>query len=156
MAAGLSFVHVHDGSCFDPLQVVAPNTLDNYESEVLHITTGCSVEATGELVESQGGGQKYEIQASELKVLGLVDDPDTYPVAAKKHTFEYLREVAHLRTRTNTFGAVARVRHCLSMAVHRFFHEYGTVNTCGARVSLKPSRYCLTPIACSRFAIRSA
>lgn len=123
--AGLSFVHVHDGSCFDPLQVVAPNTLSNYESEIQKITTGCAVIATGELVESQGGGQKFEIQASEVQVLGWVDDPDTYPVAAKKHSFEYLREVAHLRTRTNTFGAVARVRHCLSMAVHRFFHENG-------------------------------
>lgn len=123
--AGLSFVHVHDGSCFDPLQVVAPNTLDNYESEIQKLTTGCAVIATGELVESQGGGQKFEIQASEVQVLGWVDDPDTYPVAAKKHSFEYLREVAHLRTRTNTFGAVARVRHCLSMAVHRFFHEHG-------------------------------
>lgn len=123
--AGLSFVHVHDGSCFDPLQVVAPNTLDNYESEVQKITAGCSVIATGELVESQGGGQKYEVQASELIVAGWVDDPDTYPVSPKQHSFEYLREVAHLRTRTNTFGAVARVRHCLSMAVHRFFHEQG-------------------------------
>lgn len=123
--AGLSFVHVHDGSCFDPLQVVAPNTLDNYEAEVQKLTAGCSVIATGELVESQGGGQKFEIQASDVTVTGWVDDPDTYPVSPKQHSFEYLREVAHLRTRTNTFGAVARVRHCLSMAVHRFFHEHG-------------------------------
>ncbi len=125
--AGLSFIHVHDGSCFDPLQVVAPNTLHNYEAEVQKLTTGCSVIATGELVESQGGGQKFEIQASDVQVVGWVDDPDTYPVSAKRHSFEYLREVAHLRTRTNTFGAVARVRHCLSMAVHRFFHEHGFV-----------------------------
>lgn len=123
--AGLSFLTVHDGSCFDPIQVVAPNTLDNYEDEVLRITAGCSVIVQGELVESQGKGQAFEVQASSIEIVGWVDDPDTYPIAAKRHTFEYLREVAHLRPRTNTFGAVARVRHCLAMAVHRYFHEHG-------------------------------
>lgn len=123
--AGLSFIQVHDGSCFDALQVVAPGELPNYESEVTHVTTGCSVICTGKLVESQGQGQTYEIQATSVEVVGWVDDPDSYPVAAKRHTFEYLRGVAHLRARTNTFGAIARVRHCLSMAVHRFFHENG-------------------------------
>jgi asparaginyl-tRNA synthetase len=122
---GLSFITVHDGSCFDPVQVVARPTLPNYESEVLHLTTGCAVTVTGRLVESQGKGQPVEIQAETVEVVGWVDDPDTYPVAAKRHTFEYLREVAHLRPRANTFGAVTRVRHCLSMAVHRFFHERG-------------------------------
>ena len=91
----------------------------------LHLTTGCAVIVTGELVESQGKGQAVEIQAAEVEVVGWVDDPDTYPVAAKQHSFEYLREVAHLRPRTNTFGAVTRVRHCLAMAVHRFFDERG-------------------------------
>ncbi len=123
--AGLSFVHVHDGSCFDPIQVVAPSTLANYESEILHLTAGCSIIVTGVVVASQGKGQSCEIQAQEIKVAGFVDDPDTYPVSAKRHTFEYLRDVAHLRVRTNTFGAVARLRHCLSMAVHRYFHEHG-------------------------------
>src|SRR4051794_13848896 len=123
--AGLSFVHVHDGSCFDPIQVVAEASLPNYQDEILHLTTGCAVVATGKLVESQGKGQKYEIQAESVEVVGHVDDPDTYPVSAKRHTFEYLRTVAHLRPRTNTFGAVARVRHCLSMAVHRYFDEHG-------------------------------
>lgn len=122
---GLSFIAVHDGSCFDPIQVVVRPSLPNYETEVLHLTTGCAVIATGRLVESQGKGQSVEVQADEVQVVGWVDDPDTYPVAAKRHTFEYLREVAHLRPRTNTFGAVTRVRHCLSMAVHRFFHERG-------------------------------
>jgi asparaginyl-tRNA synthetase len=122
---GLSFIAVHDGSCFDPIQVVARPELANYESEVLHLTTGCSVVATGRLVESQGKGQSVEIQAEAIEVIGWVDDPDTYPAAAKHHSFEYLREIAHLRPRTNTFGAVTRVRHCLSMAVHRFFHERG-------------------------------
>jgi asparaginyl-tRNA synthetase len=123
--AGLSFVALHDGSCFAALQVVARPTLPNYESEVLHLTTGCSVVITGELVESAGKGQTVEVQAETVEVIGWVDDPDTYPAAAKQHSFEYLREVAHLRPRTNTFGAVTRVRHCLSMAVHRFFSERG-------------------------------
>jgi asparaginyl-tRNA synthetase len=122
---GFSFVAVHDGSCFDAIQVVAANTLANYTSEITHLTTGCSVIATGTLVKSQGKGQAFEIQASEIKVVGLVDDPDTYPVSPKQHTFEYLREVAHLRPRTNTFGAVTRVRHTLSQAIHRFFDEHG-------------------------------
>jgi asparaginyl-tRNA synthetase len=123
--AGLSFVHVHDGSCFDPIQVVAEASLSNYQSEVLHLTTGCAVIAAGTLVESQGKGQRFEIQAERLEVVGWVEDPDTYPVSAKRHTFEYLRTVAHLRPRTNTFGAIARVRHSLAMAVHRYYHERG-------------------------------
>ena len=123
--AGFSFIAVHDGSCFDPIQVVAPNTLANYTSEILHLTTGCSVIVTGTLVQSQGKGQSFEIQASELKVVGWVDDPDTYPVQPKQHSYEYLREVAHLRPRTNTFGAITRVRHALAMAVHEYFHQNG-------------------------------
>jgi len=125
--AGLSFVHVNDGSCFDSLQLVAPAELPNYAGEVLHLTTGCAIEASGELVPSQGGGQSVELKVADLKVVGWVEDPDTYPASAKRHTFEYLREVAHLRVRTNTFGAVARVRHCLAMAIHRYFHERGFV-----------------------------
>src|SRR5438270_8866573 len=122
---GMSFVSVHDGSCFDPIQVVAEASLSNYAGEVAHRTTGCAVVATGRLVESQGKGQSVEIQAAAIEVVGWVDDPETYPVAAKRHSFEYLREVAHLRPRTNTFGAIARVRHTLSMAVHRFLDERG-------------------------------
>ena len=123
--AGLSFVNVSDGSCFAPIQVVAPATLPNYESEVLHLTTGCSVVATGTLVPSQGKGQSFEIQATKIEVLGWVEDPLTYPMQPKQHSLEYLREYAHLRPRTNLFGAVTRVRHCLAQAVHRFFHEQG-------------------------------
>ena len=123
--AGISFVAIADGSCFDAIQLVAPSSLANYQSEVLHLTTGCSVEATGPLVQSQGKGQSVEMQVESLRVHGMVEDPDTYPVSPKRHTFEYLRDYAHLRVRTNTFGAVARVRHCLAMAVHRFFHERG-------------------------------
>ncbi|MGP1311087.1 MAG: OB-fold nucleic acid binding domain-containing protein, partial [Phycisphaerales bacterium] len=123
--AGLSFINIHDGSRFDPLQIVAPADLPNYESEVLKLTAGCSIVATGELVESRGKGQSVELKADSIEVLGLVDDPDTYPIQPKQHSFEYLRTVAHLRPRTNTFGAVARVRHTLAMAVHEFFDARG-------------------------------
>ncbi len=122
---GFSFVNISDGSCFDGIQVVASNTLPNYLTEVMHLTAGCSVVATGTVVQSQGKGQSVEIQGTKIEVIGWVENPDTYPVSPKQHTFEYLREVAHLRPRTNTFGAVARVRHTLSMAIHRFFHENG-------------------------------
>ena len=123
--AGLSFVHVHDGSCFDPIQVVASKDLPNYDSEVRRLSTGCSVIATGVLAESQGKGQAIELQADTVEVVGWIDDPESYPIQPKPASFEFLREVAHLRPRTNTLGAVARVRHCLSMAIHRYFHEHG-------------------------------
>jgi asparaginyl-tRNA synthetase len=123
--AGLSFLHVHDGTCFNPIQAVIPSTLPNYQSEVARLTTGCSVEVDGTLVASVGKGQASEIQTDSVRVVGWVDDPDTYPISPKRHTYEYLREVAHLRPRTNTFGAVARVRHSMAMAVHRFLHERG-------------------------------
>ena len=125
--AGVSFIHVTDGSCFDPIQVVASAALPNYASEIQKLTSGCSVVAQGELIQSPAKGQAVEVQAASVEVLGWVDDPETYPIQPKKHSYEYLREVAHLRPRTNTFGAVARVRHCLSMAVHRFFNENGFV-----------------------------
>jgi asparaginyl-tRNA synthetase len=123
--AGLSFLAVHDGSCHDALQVVAPAELSNYASDIQRITTGCSVRATGELVQSQGKGQSVELRADSVEVVGWVDDPDTYPMQPKRHTMEYLREVAHLRVRTNIVGAITRVRHSLAQAVHRFFHERG-------------------------------
>jgi len=123
--AGISFVAVHDGSHFEPIQAVVPQELDNYESEVLPITTGCAVRISGELVESQGKGQQYEIQASAVEVLGWVDDPESYPIAKKRHTFEYLRTVSHLRPRTNTFGAITRVRTTLANAIHNYFFERG-------------------------------
>src|SRR4051794_33447715 len=123
--AGFSFIQVHDGSCFDPIQAVVESSLPNYQAEILHLTTHCAVRVEGSLVESQGKGQKFEIKASRVEVVGVVENPDSYPVAAKRHSFEHLRTVAHLRPRTNTFGAIARVRDCLSLAVHRYFHEHG-------------------------------
>ncbi len=123
--AGLSFIAVYDGSCFNPVQAVVNNSLNNYQDEVLRLTTGCSVIVTGKVVASPGQGQAFEIQATHLEVVGWVEDPDSYPMAAKRHSIEYLREVAHLRPRTNLIGAVARVRHTLAQALHRFFHENG-------------------------------
>ena len=123
--AGLSFVNVGDGSGFHPIQVVAPSDLPNYDSEVKRLTAGCAVIARGTLVKSQGQGQQFEIQAREVEVVGWVEDPETYPIQPKAHSLEFLREVAHLRPRTNLFGAVTRIRHCLSQAVHRYFHEQG-------------------------------
>jgi asparaginyl-tRNA synthetase len=123
--AGLSFLHVHDGSCFEAMQVVAPQELPNYQADVLRVTTGCAVRVEGEVVASQGKGQTVEVRATKLDVVGWVDDPEKYPMQPKRHTMEYLREVAHLRPRTNVIGAVTRVRHSLAQAVHRFFHERG-------------------------------
>lgn len=123
--AGISFVNVSDGSCFQPVQVVAPSTLPNYAEEIAHLTAGCAVEATGVIVPSPAKGQPFEMQATEVKVVGWVDDPDTYPIQPKPHSMEYLREVAHLRPRTNVMGAATRVRHTIAQAIHRFFHERG-------------------------------
>lgn len=122
--AGLSFIALHDGSCFDPIQVVAHNTLSNY-ADVQRLTTGCSLAVTGTVKESQGAGQALELDAESVEIIGWVENPDTYPMAAKRHSIEYLREFAHLRPRTNVIGAVTRIRNCLSQALHRFFHEHG-------------------------------
>jgi asparaginyl-tRNA synthetase len=123
--AGLSFVNLSDGSCFDAIQVVAPNTLANYDSEILHLSSGCAIVATGELVASQGKGQSFELQASRIEVAGWIDDPETYPIQPKPHSPEFLREVAHLRPRTNLFGAISRVRHTIANAIHSYFNEQG-------------------------------
>lgn len=123
--AGISFLTVYDGSCFAAVQGVVPNTLANYETQILQLTSGCSVEMTGTLVASAGQGQSYELQVTEVHVIGWVEDPETYPMAPKRHSMEYLREYAHLRPRTNIIGAIARVRHAAAQAIHRFFDEQG-------------------------------
>ena len=125
--AGISFLQVHDGSCFMPIQCVIPNSLENYTRDILKLTAGCSVIATGKVVASQGKGQTREIQADTLEVVGWVEDPDTYPIQAKHHTLEYLRDVAHLRPRTNTIGAVARIRHTVAQAIHQYFSVNGFI-----------------------------
>ncbi len=123
--AGISFVHVSDGSCFNPVQAVVPNTLPNYADEVLHLTAGCAVEITGSIVPSPAKGQPFELQASTVHVIGWVEDPDSYPIQPKPHTLEFLRDVAHLRPRTNVIGAVSRVRDAIAHAIHDFFHRNG-------------------------------
>ena len=123
--AGISFVQLSDGSTFHPVQVVVPNTLSNYTDEVLKLTAGCAAKATGLIVPSPSKGQPFEMQASAVEVIGWVDDPDTYPIQPKAHSLEFLREVAHLRPRTNVIGAATRVRHTLAQAIHRFFDRNG-------------------------------
>jgi asparaginyl-tRNA synthetase len=123
--AGFSFIHLSDGSSFHPVQVVVPSALPNYSAEVQKLTSGCAIEATGSIVPSPARGQPFEMQASAVKVVGWVEDPDSYPIQPKPHSFEFLREVAHLRPRTNVIAAVTRVRHTLAQAIHRFFHEHG-------------------------------
>jgi asparaginyl-tRNA synthetase len=129
--AGLSFVALYDGTCFDAIQIIADKSLENYDSEILKISAGYAIEVTGSLVASEGQGQSVEVQATEIKIIGTVDDPEQYPIAKKRHTFEYLRQVAHLRPRTNAFGAISRVRSTLSSSIHRYFKErrYQWVNT---------------------------
>jgi len=123
--AGISFINVSDGSAFATIQVVAGQELPNYESEVVRLTAGASVVVRGELVATPGRPQPVEVRAAEIEVLGWVDDPETYPIQPKQHSMEFLRTVAHLRPRTNTFGAVARVRHSMAMAIHRFYDRNG-------------------------------
>ncbi len=123
--AGFSFLSINDGSCFASLQAVVDGDIPNYSDEILKLTVGCSVSVTGKLVESEGKGQSLELHAEAVKVLGWVEDPETYPIAKKKHSYEFLRQVAHLRPRTNTFGAITRVRNCLSQSIHRYFDDNG-------------------------------
>ena len=104
---------------------MVPSSLSNYENDILKLTTGCAIKASGTLVESQGKGQSCELQVHELTVVGWVEDPDSYPMAAKRHTMEHLREYSHLRVRTNVIAAVSRVRHGIAQAVHRFFSDNG-------------------------------
>ena len=119
----VSFVQISDGSTLADIQVVADESLPNFQA-VDALTTGCSVSVVGTLVDSPGKGQKYEIHARSIEVVGE-SDPDTYPLQKKRHTVEFLRDIAHLRPRTNTFGAMARVRNALAYAIHGFFQEKG-------------------------------
>jgi asparaginyl-tRNA synthetase len=124
-AKNVSFLEISDGSCFATLQAVADPGLPNYESEIVVLRTGCAVAVAGELVESPGKGQRFEIRAREVELIGGVGDD--YPLQKKRHSFEFLRTIAHLRPRTNTFGAVLRVRDAAARATHDFFEERGFV-----------------------------
>jgi asparaginyl-tRNA synthetase len=123
-SGGLSFLEINDGSCLANVQVIAEDQLDNYESEVKKLSTGCSLRVQGDLVSSPAKGQAVEVRAASIEVIGWAD-PETYPLQKKRHSFEFLRSIAHLRPRTNALGAVARVRSALSFAIHRFFHQQG-------------------------------
>ena len=122
-SGSVSFLQVSDGSTLKDLQIVIEPSLPNYEN-VESINTGCSISVAGELVSSEGKGQKFEVKANELKLLGS-SDPDTYVLQKKRHTLEFLRENGHLRPRTNTFGAMARVRNATGYAIHQFFQQNG-------------------------------
>ncbi len=119
-----SFIAINDGSTLSGLQVIYESSAPNYEETLKHLTTGTSVAVTGQLVQSVGKEQAFELKAQSIEIIGTCD-PETYPLQKKHHTFEFLRTIAHLRPRTNTIGAVARIRHALSYATHQFFHERG-------------------------------
>jgi asparaginyl-tRNA synthetase len=121
---GFSFLELNDGSCMGNVQVIADQSLANYESEIKHVGTGASLIVEGQVRKSPAKGQATEVQASRVTILGLAD-PETYPIQKKGATFEFLRTVAHLRPRTNTFGAVMRVRNCVCRSIHEFFQERG-------------------------------
>ena len=121
-AKDFSFIELNDGSCLKNIQVIANNNLNNYE-DVKKLSTGSSVAVTGELVESKGGNQKFEIAAKDILIYDIADDD--YPLQKKKHTDEYLRTIAHLRPRTNKYGAAFRIRSELAFAIHKFFHDRG-------------------------------
>ncbi|WMY95722.1 MAG: asparagine--tRNA ligase [Arsenophonus sp.] len=124
---GFSFLAIYDGSCFDSLQVIITNQLYNYKNEVLNLTTGCSVKIIGVVKQSIGKKQNYELIATQVIVIGFVENPHKYPLAAKRHSFEYLREIAHLRPRSNFIGAMARIRNTLTHAIHDFFYNEGYI-----------------------------
>ena len=121
---GFSFLELNDGSCFGNVQIVADGNLPNYEAEIKKLNVGCSVTIEGEVRKSPAKGQATEVQATKVIVHGWCD-ADAYPIQKKGASFEFLRTVAHLRTRTNTFGAMARVRNCVSNSIHQFFQEQG-------------------------------
>lgn len=117
-----SFLEINDGSCLSNIQVIADTTLTNY-ADIDKLTTGSAVAVTGKLVESLGGGQKWEIQATAVEIISLA--PETYPLQKKRHSDEFLRTIAHLRPRTNKYGAAFRIRSELAYAIHTFFREKG-------------------------------
>ena len=125
-SGGLVFLEINDGSCLANLQVLAEDGLTNYEAEVRKLSTGCALRVRGMLVASPAKGQAVEVRAEAVEVIGWAD-PETYPLQKKRHSFEFLRSIAHLRPRTNALGAIARIRNVLSFAVHRFFHEQGFI-----------------------------
>ncbi|MFI4846868.1 MAG: asparagine--tRNA ligase [Candidatus Makana argininalis] len=122
---GISFITVYDGSCFSSIQIIVNKKISNYENLVLKLTTGCSISVKGKIVHSIGIHQKYEILADSISLIGSVKNPHKYPISSKRHSLEYLREVLHLRSRTNLIGAVTRIRHSTAKAIHKFMDLNG-------------------------------
>jgi asparaginyl-tRNA synthetase len=123
---GFSFLELNDGSCQANIQVVADGKLPNYESEIKRLSSGCSVTVEGEVRESPAKGQPTEVHADRITVHGWAD-PEAYPLQKKNHSWEFLRTIAHLRPRTNTFGAIARLRNQVCRSIHDFFQEQGFI-----------------------------
>ena len=121
---GFSFIELNDGSCMKNVQIVVDDSIPSYAETIKSVTTGASVSIEGTVKESPGKGQRVEVHATSLQVIGKAD-PDSFPLQKKGHSFEFLREIAHLRPRTNSFGAVARVRNCISRSIHNFFQSRG-------------------------------
>lgn len=122
---GISFLSIYDGSCFNTLQVIVKNNLLNYKSNVLKLTTGCSLSITGKLVKSLGKDQLFEIQTENINIIGWINNPNTYPISAKHHSLEHIREFAHLRPRTKLIGSITRIRHTVSQTIHHFMDKNG-------------------------------
>ncbi|QJC30209.1 asparagine--tRNA ligase [Enterobacteriaceae endosymbiont of Plateumaris sericea] len=120
---GITFIVLYDGSCINDIQIIANSSLDNYKKEILLITSGCSLIVIGKLVKSPKKLQNYEIQASQIKILGWVKNPERYPITPKKHSLEYLREVSHLRSRTKLISSITRIKHNIALYIHNFFHK---------------------------------
>lgn len=123
--AGLSFIALSDGSCFNTIQIIAQNNLENYTSDIIRLTKDCAIVVKGKIVASPGEGQHIEVMADNIEVVGWVENPDTYPVSPKRHTVEYLREVAHLRVRTNLIAAATRVRNTVCHSIHEYLQQNG-------------------------------
>src|SRR6266446_1203465 len=121
---GFSFIELNDGSCQGNVQIIAGSDLANYESDIKKLPTGASIAVEGEVKASPAKGQATEVHATRIELVGDAD-AESYPLQKKGATFEFLRTIAHLRPRTNTFGAIARLRHQVSMSIHNFFHERG-------------------------------
>ncbi|QJC29756.1 asparagine--tRNA ligase [Enterobacteriaceae endosymbiont of Plateumaris pusilla] len=120
---GITFIVLYDGSCIDDIQIIANSSLNNYKEEILLITSGCSLMIIGKLVKSPKKLQNYEIQASKIKILGWVKNPEKYPISPKKHSLEYLRTVSHLRSRTKLISSITRIKHNTALYIHNFFHK---------------------------------
>ncbi|QJC37393.1 asparagine--tRNA ligase [Enterobacteriaceae endosymbiont of Donacia thalassina] len=120
---GMSFIDLYDGSCIYDIQVIANNKLSNYEDEILNITSGCSLKIKGIFKYSPKNLQKYEIYALKIKIIGWVNNPGKYPISSKKHSFKYLREVSHLRSRTKIISCVTRIKHNIALYIHNFLHK---------------------------------